>query len=134
MARTKRPRRTPPPDGNRLLDAAAALDAAVGRCSDPRLPRPPRRQGLCSSGRAGSDRGASAAAAAGVCTLAASRRGGAEDAPLPTTAAATSAAAAPAAAVATPPATEKLSAWLTEKGFDAEGLNAKIEAVLEKTS
>ena len=40
----------------------------------------------------------------------------------------------PIAAVATPPATEKLSAWLTEKGFDAEGLNAKIEAVLEKTS
>ena len=40
----------------------------------------------------------------------------------------------PLAAVATPGATEALSAKLTEWGFDADGLNAKIEAVLEKTS
>ena len=40
----------------------------------------------------------------------------------------------PLAATATPAATDALSAKLTEWGFDAEGLNAKIEAVLEKTS
>ena len=40
----------------------------------------------------------------------------------------------PVAALFTPKATESLTAWLEEKGLDAEGLNKRIEQVLEKTS
>ena len=40
----------------------------------------------------------------------------------------------PLALVLTPAQTEKLQGWLTSKGLDAEGINLKIEEVLEKTS
>ena len=40
----------------------------------------------------------------------------------------------PLAALATPAATDALTAKLTEWGLDADGLNAKIEKVLQETS